>query len=166
MRWAAYTRLMKKTLLALTALTLSASSALADNYVGGSIGSGLTVHYQSDLSAGSAIRYGLNLSALGFNFSQLSVGGGVDYLNSFSAGSANLGGLNPYYGFGLDAGVALGGVTGVSVYPHVLGGLSYSVTAPLSVFVELNAGPNISIGTNTNVSFGYGARLGLNYRLP
>ena len=164
MRWAAYTRLMKKTLLALTTLTLSASSALADTYIGGSIGSGLTVHYQSDLSAGSAIRYGLNLDAVSFNFNTLSLGGTVDYLNDFSG--QNLGGLSPYYGFGLGAGVSLGSVTGVSVYPHVLGGLSFNVTAPLSVFAELNAGPYISIGTNTDVGFGYGARIGLNYRLP
>ncbi|WP_424950942.1 hypothetical protein [Deinococcus sp.] len=156
---------MKKlTLLATLALAAS-TPALADNYFGGSIGSGLTLHYQSDLDATSAIRYGLNLSALGFNFNTLSLGGGVDYLANISG--QNLGGLNPYYGFGLDAGVALGGTTGVSVYPHVLGGLSYNVTAPLGVFAELNAGPSIAIGgSGTGIGFGYGARIGLNYRLP
>lgn len=156
---------MKKMLMGLTTVALAASTASAANYVGGSIGSGFTVHYQTDLAAGSAIRYGLNLSAVGFNFGTLSVGGGVDYLSNFSA--QNFGGLNPYYGFGLDAGVYIGNATGVAVYPHVLAGLSYNVSEPLSVFGELNAGPSISIGNGaTGIGFGYGARIGLNYRLP
>jgi hypothetical protein len=156
---------MKKMLLPLTLLALTASSASAANYLGGSVGSGLTLHYQSDLTASSAIRYGLNLSAVGFNFGTLSVGGGVDYLSNISG--QNFGGLNPYYGFGLDAGVYLGGANGVSVYPHALGGLKYNLSTPLSVFGELNAGPNISVGgAGTGVGFGFGARIGLNYRLP
>lgn len=163
----AYTRLMKKMLIGLTTLALAsaATPALADNYFGGSIGSGLTLHYQTDLSNASAIRYGLNLSFVGISSSGLALGGGVDYLNDVSG--TNFGGLNPYYGFGLDAAVALGSSTGVAVYPHVLGGLSYNVSAPLSVFGELNAGPSIAIGGGTTgIGFGYGARIGLNYRLP
>ena len=80
-----------------------------------------------------------------------------------SATAGTLGGLDPYYGVGLGAGVSLGGTNAVSVYPHVLGGLSYSVTAPLSVFGELNAGPSITVGSNTSVLFGIGARIGVNY---
>lgn len=156
---------MKKTLLALTVLTLAATSASAATYFGGSVGSGLTVHYQRDLTPASAVRYGLNLSAVGFNFGTLSVGGGVDYLSNISG--QNFGGLNPYYGFGLDAGVYLGGANGVSIYPHALGGLKYNLSAPLSVFGELNAGPNISVATSgTGIGFGFGARIGLNYQLP
>ena len=156
---------MKKLLISLTTLALAASTASASNYLGGSIGSGATIHYQSDISANSAIRYGLNLSAVGFDFNTLSIGGGVDYLSSFTG--QNLGGLDPYYGLGLDAGVGIGAYTGVTIYPHVLGGLKYNVSAPLSVFAELNAGPAITVANvGTNVSFGYGARIGLNYRLP
>ncbi len=156
---------MKKLTLLATLALAATSSAFADNYLGGSIGSGLTIHYQSDLSATSAVRYGLNLSFFGVSSSGLTLGGGVDYLNDVSGQS--FGGLNPYYGFGLDAGVALGNATGVSIYPHVLGGLSFDVSTPLSVFGELNAGPSISVGNgNTGVGFGYGARIGLNYRLP
>jgi hypothetical protein len=156
---------MKKTLLSLTVLALAASSASAANSLGGSIGSGATIHYQSDINAASAVRYGLNLSAVGFNFGTLSLGGGVDYLSNISG--QNFGGLDPYYGFGLDAGVGLGSYTGVSIYPHVLGGLKYSLSAPLSVFGELNAGPNITVASaGTGIGFGFGARIGLNYRLP
>lgn len=161
---------MKKlTLLATLALAAASTPALADNYLGGSIGSGLTVHYQSDLSASSAVRYGLNLSFFGLGAGGLSVGGGVDYLNDIS--NQSFGGLNPYYGFGLDAGVGLGSVTSVVLYPHVLGGLSFDISTPLSVFGEVNAGPAIGFATSggssaTGVSFGYGARIGLNYRLP
>ena len=155
---------MKLTLLATLALA-AATSSLADNFIGGSIGSGATLHYQSDLSATSAVRYGLNLSFFGISSSGLTLGGGVDYLNTLS--SQSYGGLSPYYGFGLDAGVALGNGAGVSIYPHVLGGLSFDVSTPLSVFGEINAGPSITVGSgNTGIGFGYGARIGLNYRLP
>jgi len=155
---------MKKTLLTLTALVALASTASAANYIGGSIGSGATIHYQSDLTSTSAVRYGLNLSFVGLSSSGLTLGGGVDYLNDVS--NQGFGGLNPYYGFGLDAGVALGSVTGVSIYPHVLGGLKYNVSTPLSVFGELSAGPSITVAnSNTGIGFGYGARIGVNYRL-
>ena len=157
---------MKKMLLPLTALALAASSASAANSLGGSIGSGFTVHYQSDLDANSVVRYGVNLDAVGFNFNSLTLGGTVDYLTNANLGTLNTGGLTPYYGFGLGAGVSLGSVTGVSLYPHALAGLRYNVTAPLSVFAELNAGPNIYVGGGTGISLGYGARLGLNYQLP
>ncbi|GGR01658.1 hypothetical protein [Deinococcus ruber] len=156
---------MKKILFGMTTLALaSATPALAANYIGGSIGSGLTVHYQSDLGAGSAIRYGLNLSFFGLSSSGLTLGGGVDYLTPISG--QNFGGLSPYYGFGLDAGVYLGGGSAVSIYPHVLAGLKYNVSAPLSVFAELNAGPSITVGSGTGIGFGYGGRIGLNYQLP
>ncbi|WP_425146637.1 hypothetical protein [Deinococcus sp.] len=161
---------MKKIFLGLTTLALAAAStASAATYIGGSIGSGLTVHYQSDLDAASAVRYGLNLSFVGLSSSGLTLGGGVDYLNSISG--QNYGGLSPYYGFGLDAGVGLGSVTSIVLYPHVLGGLKYNVSDPLSVFAEVNAGPAIGFATaggnsGAGVSFGYGGRIGLNYRLP
>ncbi|WP_407569673.1 hypothetical protein [Deinococcus altitudinis] len=162
---------MKKITLLATLALAATSSAFADNYFGGSIGSGATIHYQTDLSAASAVRYGLNLSFVGLSSNGLTLGGGVDYLNDVSTGGQSFGGLSPYYGFGLDAGVGLGSITSIVLYPHVLGGLSYNVTAPLSVFGEVNAGPAIGFATaggssSTGVSFGYGARIGLNYRLP
>ncbi len=157
---------MKKTLLGFTALALaSASMASAANSVGGSVGSGLSIHYKSDLTDTSAVRYGLNLDALNFNFGQISVGGTVDYLNDLSA--QNFGGLSPYYGFGLGAGVGLGSFTGVLIYPHVLAGLRYNIVGgPLSVFGEVNAGVGISVGSSTTVGLGTGVRIGLDYQLP
>ena len=158
---------MKKTILGLLAIT-AVSSASAASYVGGSVGSGATLHYQTDLTGSSAMRYGLNLDATNFNFNNLAVGGSVDYLGDFVGTGSALGGLTPYYGLGLGAGVVLGEGGGVSVYPHGTLGLRYNVTDPLSIFVEGNVGPRISVGgTNaSNVSVGSGARIGLNYRLP
>ncbi len=158
--------LMNKNFLKLTILVLaSASTASAANYVGGSLGSGASVHYQSDLTGTSAVRYGLDLSAVNFNFSQLSLGGTVDYLTDVSG--QDFAGLTPYYGFGLGAGVGIGSVTGVALYPHVLAGLKYNIAGPLSVFGELNAGVAISVGSaGTGVGFGSNARIGLNYQLP
>jgi hypothetical protein len=159
--------LMKMTLLGLLALT-AVSTASAASYVGGSVGSGLTLHYQNDLTAASAMRYGLNLDATNFNFSHLSVGGSVDYLGDFTGTGSSLGGLTPYYGLGLGAGVVLGSGGGFSLYPHGTLGLRYNITDPLSLFVEGNVGPVVSVGGTAaaGVSVGAGARIGLNYRLP
>ncbi len=160
---------MKKTILGLLAIT-AVSSASAASYVGGSVGSGATLHYQTDLTGSSAMRYGLNLDATNFNFNRdnVSVGGSVDYLGDFVGTGSALGGLTPYYGLGLGAGVVLGQGGGVSVYPHGTLGLRYNVTDPLSFFVEGNIGPRITVGgTNaSNTRLGSGARIGLNYRLP
>lgn len=160
---------MKKTILGLLAIT-AVSSASAASYVGGSVGSGATLHYQTDLTSSSAMRYGLNLDATNFNFNRdnVSIGGSVDYLGDFVGTGSALGGLTPYYGLGLGAGVVLGTGGGVSVYPHGTLGLRYNVTDPLSVFVEGNIGPRITVGgTNaSNTRLGSGARIGLNYRLP
>ena len=160
---------MKKTILGLLAIT-AVSSASAASYVGGSVGSGATLHYQTDLTGSSAMRYGLNLDATNFNFNRdnVSVGGSVDYLGDFVGTGSALGGLTPYYGLGLGAGVALGNNGGgVSVYPHGTLGLRYNVTEPLSIFVEGNIGPVITVGSgNSGAYFGSGARIGLNYRLP
>ena len=164
----------------------AASSTAAANSVGGSIGAGssygISVHYQTDRgtalvgstvgTAGtpgnSALRYGLNLSAVNLSFDQVSVGGSVDYLKDFGTSNLtvrNVGALNPYYGFGLNAGVALGGTTTVGVYPHALAGIRYALSGSLNLFGELNAGIDAAIGSNTTLAFGYGARLGLNYQL-
>lgn len=159
---------MKKTILGLLAIT-AVSSASAASYVGGSVGSGATLHYQTDLTSSSAMRYGLNLDATNFNFNNVAIGGSVDYLGDFTGTGSALGGLTPYYGLGLGAGVALGNNGGgVSLYPHGTLGLRYNVTDPLSVFVEGNIGPVVSIGgsNNSSVYIGSGARIGLNYRLP
>lgn len=154
---------------ALTVLALTAvSSASAATYVGGSIGSGATLHYQRDLTGASAIRYGLNLDATNFNFRALSINGTVDYLADF-AGTGSLGGFTPYYGVGLGVGAGLGDNLGLSVYPHGTLGLRYNVTDPLSVFVEGNVGLAVRVGSGTNtttVKLGSNARIGLNYRLP
>ncbi|MCD0160358.1 MULTISPECIES: hypothetical protein [unclassified Deinococcus] len=160
---------MKKTILGLLAIT-AVSSASAASYVGGSVGSGATLHYQTDLTGSSAMRYGLNLDATNFNFNRdnVSVGGSVDYLGDFVGTGSALGGLTPYYGLGLGAGVVLGQGGGVSVYPHGTLGLRYNVTDPLSFFVEGNVGPRITVGgpNASNTRLGSGARIGLNYRLP
>lgn len=158
---------MKKAALTLLALA-AASTASAANYVGGSVGSGLSVHYQNDLTSNSAIRYGLNLDAINFNFNALSVNASVDYLADFAAASS-LGGFTPYYGVGLGAGAGLGSNVGLSVYPHATLGLRYNISAPLSVFVEGNAGAYVRVGSGANttsVGLGSTARIGLNYRLP
>ncbi len=157
---------MKNLLKVTTLILASASMASAANYIGGSVGSGLSVHYKSDLTDTSAVRYGLNLDALNFNFGQLAVGGTVDYLSDLSG--QNFGGLAPYYGFGLGAGVLLGNVTGVSIYPHALAGLRYNIAdGPLSVFGEVNAGVSVSvISGGTGVGVGTGVRIGLDYQLP
>ncbi|MBZ9750574.1 hypothetical protein GO986_12920 [Deinococcus sp. HMF7620] len=158
---------MKKTLLGLLALT-AVSTAAAATSVGGSVGSGASLHLQNDLTPSSAIRYGLNLTATGFNFNRLSVGGSVDYLADFGPSDASLGGLSPYYGFGLGAGLYLGTGGGIVLYPHGTLGLRYNVTDPLSVFVEGDLGPAVYVGgvSSSAVGFGGTARIGLNYRLP
>ncbi|UBV42405.1 hypothetical protein LAJ19_12350 [Deinococcus taeanensis] len=160
---------MKKMLLGLITLT-ALTGASAATYIGGSVGSGATIHYQTDLTGASALRYGLNLDATNFNFSRnnVSIGGSVDYLGDFVGTGSALGGLTPYYGLGLGAGVVLGEGGGVSVYPHGTLGLRYNVTDPLSFFVEGNVGPRITVGgTNaSNVTLGSGVRVGLTYRLP
>ena len=162
-------RVMKTTFLGLMTLT-ALSGASAATYIGGSIGSGATIHYQTDLTGSSAMRYGLNLDATNFDFSRdnVSVGGSIDYLGDFVGTGSALGGLTPYYGLGIGAGVALGNGSGVAVYPHGTLGLRYNVTDPLSFFVEGSVGPVLTIGgtNNSGVYFGSGARIGLNYRLP
>ncbi|MBZ9713397.1 hypothetical protein [Deinococcus multiflagellatus] len=158
---------MKKTLFGLLALS-AVSTAAAATSVGGSVGSGATLHLQNDLTSSSAMRYSLNLSATGFNFNRLSVGGSVDYLADFGASDASLGGLTPYYGLGLGAGVFLGSGGGILLYPHGTLGLRYNVTDPLSVFVEGDIGPAVYVGgvASSTVGIGASARIGLNYRLP
>lgn len=156
---------MKKLLTALALGTALTGSAYAANYISASVGTGFTLYYQQDRSDTRALRYGLNLSATGFDFDHLSVGAGVDYLNDFTGRSLGLG-LTPYYGYGLDAGVYLGDYSGTVIYPHVLAGLRYNVSTPLSIFGEINAGPAIGIGDDSGgTDFGYGLRLGVNYRL-
>lgn len=153
---------MKKTLLGL--LALGAISSAGADAVGGHIGSTTGVHYQNDLTADSAVRYGLNLSTTGLFRGVFSLGGEVAYLRD--ATNQDLGGLTPYYGFGLGAGAAVGAQLGVSAYPHVIGGLSYNVAGPFSVFAEGNAGAVIGVSTaGAGIGFGGGVRLGLNYEL-
>lgn len=153
---------MKKTVFGLLALS-ALSSASAANYVGGSIGTGGSLHYQQDRTATSAMRYSLDLAATGLSFNNLRVGGSFDYLMNMpdQSGSA----LTPYYGAGLGAYVSLGSATGVGLYPHALIGAKYNLSAPLSVFGEVNAGPYFAVGSSSVISFGWGARLGLNYML-
>lgn len=153
---------MKKTLFGLLALG-AVSSAGADS-VGGHIGTTSGVHYQTDLTADSAVRYGLNLSSTRLFRGEFGVGGEVAYLRE--ASGQNFGGLTPYYGFGLGVGAAVGSRIGVSAYPHVLGGLNYAVAGgPFSVFVEGNVGPTISVATSGSGIdlLNGGVRLGLNY---
>ncbi|RJF73284.1 MULTISPECIES: hypothetical protein [Deinococcus] len=153
---------MKKTLLGFLALC-TVTTASAANYVGGSIGTGGSIHYQQDRSATSAMRYSLDLAATGLSFNNLRVGGSADYLMNIPGQAPSA--LTPYYGAGLGAYVSLGAGTGVGLYPHALLGAKYNVSAPLSIFGEVNAGPYFNLGSATFFSFGWGARLGLNYQL-
>lgn len=153
---------MKKTLLGL--LALSAVSAAAADSVGGHIGTTAGVHYQTDLTADSAVRYGLNLNAINlFRGGSVGLGGEVVYLRNIGQ---SFGPLSPYYGFGLGIGASVGSYTGVSAYPHVLGGLSYNVAGPISVFVEGNVGPTVAISNaGSGIGLGAGVRVGANYRI-
>ncbi len=155
---------MKKMLLGVVALS-ALSTASAANYVGGFIGTDAGVFYQNDMGPDSSMRY--SLTGLGLLSGNVSVAGEVDYLKSVGGTE---GGLNPYVGAGLSAGVSLGGVTGVSLYPHALIGAKYNLNGPLSVFGELNAGYGFALASSggTNVSgggFGWGARVGVKYML-
>ena len=159
---------MKKTLIGLMALS-ALSTASAANYVGGSIGTGGSIHYQQDRAPGTATRYSLDLNTTGFNFGTLSLGGSVDYLVNIPNQTPSA--LVPYYGAGLGASVGLNSAAaGVGLYPHVLLGAKYNRSAPLSIFGEVNAGPVVGFATSggqsgIGFSFGWGARLGLNYML-
>lgn len=153
----------------IAALALTAvSTASAANWIGGSIGSGATVHYQTDLDNTSAIRYGLNLSAANFNFNILSIGGGVDYLKELEvAGASNQ--LTPYFGAGVDAYTILaknvGG--GIVLYPHALLGAKYDLNSTLNVFGEVHGGFGVALASGASGvgGVGFNARLGLNYRM-
>ncbi|WP_034352561.1 hypothetical protein [Deinococcus phoenicis] len=151
---------MKTALLGLMALTAVSSASAAS--VGGYAGTDAGLYYQTDLSGTSAMRYSINALNL-FSGGSIGVGGEVAYLNNISGQS--LGGLAPYYGLGLGAGVSLGSSTGVSLYPHGLLGLRYNVAGPFSVFAEGNAGVRVGIGTGGGVRVGAGARIGLDYRI-
>lgn len=158
---------MKKALIGFLALT-SLTTASAASYVGGSIGTGGSLHYQVDRNASSAMRYSLDLSSTGFDFGALRIGGSVDYLANMAVNTAPSA-LTPYYGLGLGAGVGIGNSSGVAkIYPHALLGAKYNISAPLSIFGEVNAGPAIAVGAAGGqvaggMGFDWGARLGVNY---
>lgn len=161
---------MNKTLVGFFVLA-SLTSASAASYVGGSIGTGASIHYQQDRNATSAMRYSLDLTSTGFDFGALRIGGSVDYLANMPTNSAAGLGLTPYYGLGLGAGIGIGNkAVGGVVYPHALIGAKYNVSAPLSIFGELGAGPAIGLGVaegqvGGGVHFGWNARLGVNYMI-
>ena len=128
--------------------------------VGGFVGSDAGVYYQSN-QPGSSTRYGL--TGLGLFSQEVTVAGEVASLRDFpSSAPSTFGGLTPYYGFGLGAGASLGGNTSFSLYPHALLGLRYNTRAPLSVYGEVNAGPRATLSGGTSVTFGGGARIGVN----
>ncbi|GAA5501837.1 hypothetical protein Dxin01_01576 [Deinococcus xinjiangensis] len=161
---------MKKALIGL--LTLSAlSTASAANYVGGSVSikngiGGLNLHYQQDRNATSAMRYSLDLDALNVGSGGVSVGGSVDYLANIPNQTAMTTPITPYYGLGLGAGVALGSGSAVALYPHGVLGAKFQLSNPLSIFAEGNAGPRVVLASGaSNVGFGWGARVGVNYMI-
>lgn len=145
------------------ALVLGTPAAHAAS-VGGFVGSDAGVYYQSN-QPGSSTRYGL--TGLGLFSQQVTVAGEVSSLRDFAGTSpTTFGALVPYYGFGVGAGVSLGSSNNVTVYPHALLGLRYNTRSPLSVFGEVNAGPKASFGSgSTNVTFGGGARVGVNFNV-
>ncbi len=152
---------MKKVSLALVILGFI-SSASAVTYVGGSVGSELSAHYQDGAASSSATRYSLNLSG----FSSSTLGVGVDFLKPAPSSLVkSLGSLNPYWGYGLDADISLSSTSAVGLYPHVLGGLNYDLSEDLNIFGELGIGPVVSFGSTSWFSIGTDVRLGINYKL-
>ncbi|MFC4453040.1 hypothetical protein [Deinococcus sonorensis] len=150
---------MKKLLLGLTVAAL-ASTAAADQ-VGGYL---FGIQYQQD----NGLRYGLGLPLVSVfgGSATLAVNGDVSYLIPFDTG-ADTGNFSTYYGFGLGAGVYLGGGAGFSLYPNVLAGVNFNNTSDFTPFLEASAGPSIGLGTGGGgIGLGYGLRLGVNYRLP
>lgn len=172
---------MKRTILSFgLALLSSLSVASAANYLGGSVSvkngvGGLNLHYKTDLNPGAKIRYALNLDVLNVNSYGTALGGDVAYLADLALQGGKRGPLSPYYGAGLGAVVYLGKhASAVGLYPHGLIGVRYNISSPLDVFGEVNAGPavvfggasvgNVSAGSS-HFQFGWGARVGINYRL-
>lgn len=147
-------------LLALSAAATT-STAAADKF-GVHIGTSDGIQYVQDLSSASSIRYSVNLDLVTLLAGgSLAVGGDAAYLNDFGS---DTGSFTPYYGAGLGVYVSVGKATGVAVYPHGILGLNFALTDPFSVFVEGSVGARVGVGSATTFGFGYGARLGVNYR--
>ncbi|MGI8748659.1 MAG: hypothetical protein ACR2J4_09975 [Deinococcus sp.] len=148
---------MKKLLLGLSVLALS-SSAVAATQLGAYL---FGVQYRRD----GGLRYGLGLPATSV-LTGLNLSGDASYLRPLSGAASGV--FSPYYGFGLGAGVSLGGGAGFSLYPNVLVGADISTGSAFTPFLEGSLGPSLSLGSGSGLKLkvGYGLRLGVNYRLP
>ncbi|WP_425146639.1 hypothetical protein [Deinococcus sp.] len=146
-------------------LSLLLSTAAADQVgVAASLGNAQRIYgleYQQD----NGVRYGLGYGELLLARSDAALGADVAYLMPLSP--LLQGYVQPYYGFGLGAGLSLpaAGIR-VGLYPNVLLGANFANASPLTPFVEASAGPALSFGSAFGVTLGYGLRLGVNYRLP
>ena|SRR6476469_5750960 len=154
--------IMRKMLILLALATAATTSTAAADKFGVHVGTSNGLQYVQDLSSASSLRYSVNLDLVNlFSGGSLAVGGDIAYLNDFGG---DMGGFTPYYGVGLGAYVSLGAATGVAVYPHGILGLNFAISDPFSVFVEGSLGARVGVGSATTFGFGYGTRLGLNYR--
>ncbi|MFC4640480.1 hypothetical protein [Deinococcus hohokamensis] len=163
---------MKKVLLSVLALS-ALSSASASERIGAYL---LGLQYERDVNATDSVRYGVGLPvALGFGGGGvLALSGDVSYLRHVAPASQV---VQPYFGgslglvgiFGTSEGTSAAGVV---LFPNVLGGLNFNVSNSLSLFTEAGVGPRVifagaSDGTSsaggTDVSLGFGVRVGLNY---
>jgi hypothetical protein len=147
---------IKTLLIGLTTFALAASTASADQLGGYLFG----VQYQKT----GGLRYGLGLPLVAVfgGSTSLNVSGDISYLVPLKGQQ----GLDPYYGFGLGAGINVAnGGGGFNLYPNVLVGLNFRNTTAFTPFVEGSVGPDIRFGNTTGVQIGYGIRLGVNYRL-
>ncbi|ADY25389.1 hypothetical protein Deipr_0216 [Deinococcus proteolyticus MRP] len=143
---------MKKTLIALTILGGAfATNASAASYGGVHAGTGLGVHYQTDIDADSAYRVGVGFEGAG-------IGAGVDYLNRVDRNPVG-NGFVPYYG----AGVGVGFADGVSFSPRAFVGTDFVVNQNARVFGEV--GPKVTLNSAGNTGVALHGRVGINFRL-
>lgn len=144
---------MKKTLIALTILGGAfATNASAANYGGVHAGTGVGVHYQTDIDANSAYRVGV-----GFENSN-GIGASIDYLNRFDRNPVG-NGFVPYYGAGV--GVDFSG--GVSVAPRAFVGTDFVVNQNARIYGQV--GPQVSLNNHGNSGLGLHGNVGVNFRL-
>ena len=168
---------MKKFVLPLLALA-SLSTASAAERIGFFLLGG---QYERDLNATDSFRVGLGLPLVGFvdGASGGYFSGDVAWLRHTRPLNAAGRGTQPYYGGGLGlagAFVSSGGesASGLTIYPHVLGGANFGLNDRWALFAEGSVGANIytggvrtsvGSGSTSGVTVGLGLRLGATYRI-
>ena len=167
---------MKKMALSLLALTALSSASAAERFGFYLLGA----QYERDTNATDSFRVGLGLPVAGIvqGTGVLGVTGNVGWLRHTRALNGDGTGTQPYYGVGLGLSSALvsnsqASVSGLVVYPHVLGGANFGLNDRWALFAEASAGANIyALGASSvygsdstsGVAPGFGLRLGASYR--